>query len=170
MRLIGSTQNLSMHFVLNKFYAPDNHVCLIVQLYCSSIILWKILMGLDIMNWLILINFKLKLMLTKQPLPSKNRLARSIQILQVSFLQDLQDLVQNLASLALKMKLFLQDMKNLARILQENFARKFSCKILIKSCKKIILQFFLARFLQDFLYLARKASFLVQDLQDLYKI
>ena len=34
-----------------------------------------------------------------------------------------------------------------------------------KSCEKIILQFFLARF---FLYLARKASFLVQDLvQDL---
>ena len=48
------------------------------------------------------------------------------------------------------MKLFLQDIK----ILQE-------------SCKKIILQIFLARFLQDFSYLARKASFLVQDLQDL---
>ena len=38
------------------------------------------------------------------------------------------------------------------------------------SCKKIILQFFLARFLQDFLYLARNASFLVQDLQDMCKI
>ena len=66
-----------------------------------------------------------------------------------------------IASLELKMKLFLQDMKNLARILQEKFAIIFSCKILIKSCKKFILQFFLARFL----YLARKASFLVQDLQ-----
>ena len=59
--------------------------------------------------------------------PSKNRLARNIKILQVFFLQDLaqdlaqnlaQDLAQNLANLALKMKLFLQDMKNLARILQ----------------------------------------------------
>ena len=38
---------------------------------------------------------------------------------------------------------------------------------MIKSCKKSILQFFLARFLHNFLYLARKASFLVQDLQDL---
>ena len=47
--------------------------------------------------------------------PSKNGLARNMHILQ--------DLAQNLASLALKMKLFLQDMKNLARILQENFAR-----------------------------------------------
>ena len=55
--------------------------------------------------------------------PSKNHLARNIQIFQVFFLQDLQDLAQNLASLALKMKLFLQDMKNLARILQENFER-----------------------------------------------
>ena len=51
--------------------------------------------------------------------PSKNRLARNIQILQVFTLQDLQDLALNLASLALKMKLFLQDIKNLARILQE---------------------------------------------------
>ena len=54
---------------------------------------------------------------------SKNRLAKNIQILQVFFLQDLQDLALNLAILALKMKLFLQDMKNLARILQEKFAR-----------------------------------------------
>ena len=56
-------------------------------------------------------------------IPSKNRLARNIQILQVFFLQDLQDLALNLASLALKMKLFMQDMKYLARILQEKFAR-----------------------------------------------
>ena len=55
--------------------------------------------------------------------PSKNHLARNIQILQVFFLQDLQDLTQNLASLAIKMKLFLQDMKNLARILQEKIVR-----------------------------------------------
>ena len=48
--------------------------------------------------------------------PSKNHLARNIQILQVFFLQDL---ALYLASLALKMKLFLQDMKNLA-----NLARK----------------------------------------------
>ena len=56
-------------------------------------------------------------------LPSKNRLARNIQILQVFFLQDLQDFALNLASLALTMQLFLQDMKNLARILQEKIAR-----------------------------------------------
>ena len=55
--------------------------------------------------------------------PSKNHLARNIQILQVFFLQDLQDLVLNLASLALKMKLFLQELKNLARILQEKIVR-----------------------------------------------
>ena len=76
--------------------------------------------------------------------PVKNRLERNIQILQVFLLQDLQDLALNLTSLALKMKLFLQDMKNLARKMQDNF---------------------LARFLQDFSYLARKALFLVQDLQ-----
>ena len=46
-----------------------------------------------------------------------------MQILQVFFLQDLQDLAVNLASLALKMKHFLQDLRNLARILQEKFAR-----------------------------------------------
>ena len=59
-------------------------------------------------------------------IPSKNRLARNIQVLQVFFLQDLQDLQDlalNLASRALKMKLFLQDMRNLARILQEKFVR-----------------------------------------------
>ena len=32
---------------------------------------------------------------------------------------------------------------------------------------KVVLQIFLARFLQDLSYLARKASFLVQDSQDL---
>ena len=56
-------------------------------------------------------------------IPSKNRLARNMQILQVFFLQDLQDLALNLASLALKMKLFLQDIKNLARILQEKIVK-----------------------------------------------
>ena len=56
-------------------------------------------------------------------------LARNIQILQVFFLQDLQDLALNIASLALKMKLVLQDIK----ILQE-------------SCKKILKIIFL----QDF--------------------
>ena len=44
---------------------------------------------------------------------------------------------------------FLQD---LIKVLQENY-----------------LKIFLARFLQDPLYLARKATFLVQDLQDLMK-
>ena len=38
-------------------------------------------------------------------------------VLQVFFLQDLQDLALNLATLALKIKLFLQDIK----ILQDNF-------------------------------------------------
>ena len=54
---------------------------------------------------------------------------------------------------------FLVRYKNLAR----KIARYFSCKILIKSCKKIILQVLLERFL----YLAIKASLLVQDLEDL---
>ena len=35
-------------------------------------------------------------------IPSNNRFARNIQILQVFFLQDLQDLAQNLAILALR--------------------------------------------------------------------
>ena len=61
-------------------------------------------------------------------LPGKNHLARSIQVLQVFLLQDLQDLALNLVSLALKMKLFLQELKNLALILQE-LARK-NCKII----------------------------------------
>ena len=59
-------------------------------------------------------------------IPSKNCLARNIQILQVFFLEDL---ALNLASLALKMKLFLQDMKNLARKLSYNFFLQDSCKI-----------------------------------------
>ena len=66
MCLIGSTQNWSMRFAQNKLHALDYYVCLIIRLYCSSI--WRILMGLDIMNRLILINCKVKLMLTKQPL------------------------------------------------------------------------------------------------------
>ena len=39
--------------------------------------------------------------------------------MQVFFLHDLQDLALNVASLALKMKLFLQDMKNPERMLQK---------------------------------------------------
>ena len=99
--------------------------------------------------------------------PSKNRLVRIIHILQVFFLQDLQDLAQNLASLALKMKLFLsryeKSCKNLARkfckivflqefdhILQENYLTNFSCKFLARffvSCKKsFIFSARLARF------------------------
>ena len=93
----------------------------------------------------------------------KNCLARNIQIWQVFFLQDL---TQNLASLALKMKLFLQDMKNLARkfckiiflqdfdqTMQENYPTIFSCKILARffvSCKKsFIFSVRLARHVQD---------------------
>ena len=44
-----------------------------------------------------------------------------MEILQVFFLRDLQDL----ASLALKMKLFLQDIENFARILQEKLQDNF---------------------------------------------
>ena len=61
-------------------------------------------------------------------IPSKNRLARNIRILQGFSLQDLQDLALNLASLALKMKLFLQDVKVLQesckKSLQDNFLAK----------------------------------------------
>ena len=94
-------------------------------------------------------------------LASKNRLARNIHILQVFFLQDLHDLEQNLASLALKMKLFFARYENSCK----NLVRKF-CKISFLQDFDHILQEnyltnFLARFLQDFLYLARKASFLV---------
>ena len=48
-------------------------------------------------------------------------------------------------------------MRNLARILQEKFVRKLSYNIFLQDS---------SGFLQDFLYLARKASLLVQDLQD----
>ena len=58
-------------------------------------------------------------LVSRMLLPSKNRLARNIHILQVFFLQDLQDL----ASLALKMNLSLQNIKLLARILQEKIVR-----------------------------------------------
>ena len=79
-----------------------------------------------------------------------------MQILQVLFLQDLQDLALNLANLALIMKLFLQDeqsCKNLAR----------------KTCKIIFLQDYDQILHENYLTisLARKASFLVQDMQDL---
>ena len=57
--------------------------------------------------------------------PSKNRLARNIQTLQVFFLQNLQVLALNLASLAIKMKLFLQHMKNVARICKKNLQDNF---------------------------------------------
>ena len=46
-----------------------------------------------------------------------------MQILQVFVLQDLQDLALNLVSFALKMKLFLQDIKTLAGIFQEKNSR-----------------------------------------------
>ena len=100
-----------------------------------------------------------------------------MQILQVIFLQDLQDLAQNLAlsyKSCTKMKLFLQDIKsckNLVtkickiiflqdfdQILQENYLTIFSCKIVIRffiSCKKsFIFSASLERNVQD----------LVQDL------
>ena len=99
--------------------------------------------------------------------PSKNHLARNIQFLQVFFLQALQDLSQNLATLALKMKLFLQDMNNLAgkickiiflqefdQILQENYRMIFLARFFV-SCKKSFT--FSARYVQD----------LVQDLTSL---
>ena len=73
--------------------------------------------------------------------PSENHLARNMQVLQVFFLQDLQDLALNLASFALQMSLFLQELKNLALIWQEKTARQFSCKIRLKSCKKIMMIF-----------------------------
>ena len=81
-------------------------------------------------------------------------------------LQDLQDLAQNLASLALNMKLFLQDIKNLARILK-NLARKICKMIFLQDLIKILQKIVLQIFLQDSSYLARKASFLVQDLASL---
>ena len=100
--------------------------------------------------------------------------------MKVIFLQDLQDLALNIASLALKLKFFLQDIK----ILQESFKKNcriiFSCKTLIRSSKKIFLQLFLARFFiscrKSFILpsknrLARNIQvlqvFFLQDLQDL---
>ena len=102
-------------------------------------------------------------------IPSKNHLARNIQILQVFFLQDLQDLAQNLARCALKMKLFLQDIKslqeshkkimqdiflarflsNLARKLSYNFFLQDSCKIFVSCKKSFIFSARLARYVQD---------------------
>ena len=80
------------------------------------------------------------------------------------------------------MKLFLQDMKNLARILQENFARKF-CKIIFLQGFDHILQenyltIFSCKFLsgffvsckKSFIFSARLARYvqdLVQDLASL---
>ena len=58
--------------------------------------------------------------------PSKNRLAKNMQVLQVFFLQDFQDIALNLAHILQvlpKMNLFLQEVKNLVIILQEKFAR-----------------------------------------------
>ena len=59
----------------------------------------------------------------------------------------------------------------------KNLARQFSCKIVIKSCKKIILQFFLEDFCMSFYILhknfifsarlARYVQYLVQDLANL---
>ena len=68
--------------------------------------------------------------------PSKNCLARNMPVLEVFFVQDLQNVALNLASLALKMKLFLQDII-----------------ILEEPCKKKLQDNFLARFLSN---LARK--------------
>ena len=79
--------------------------------------------------------------------PGKTVLQK-VKILLVFFLQDLQDLALNLASLALKWS--------------------FSCKIwkiLQESCKKLQ-----DNVLARFCILARKVSFLVQDFQDMCKI
>ena len=78
-----------------------------------------------------------------------------MQILQVFFLQDL---ALSLASLALKIKLFLQDINNLARILQEKFK-----KIFLQDFDYILqenyLTIFLAISLQDFYVLQEKLHF-----------
>ena len=79
-----------------------------------------------------------------------------MQVLQVFFLQDLQDLALNLARLALKMKIFARTEKSCSDLQDFNHI-------------KIILQFFLqvlARSVQHFSIFARKAPFLVQVLQD----
>ena len=79
----------------------------------------------------------------------------------------------NLVSLALKMKLFLQDIKTL----QEKITRQFSCKTLIKSYKKVILHFFLqdsckiVYILQEKLHFSARIARYVQDsVQDLASI
>ena len=85
-----------------------------------------------------------------------------MQILLVFFLQGLQGLALNLAHILQKMKLLLQDLKIFARVLQEkivnNFLARFDQSLARKLCYN---------FLQDFSYLTRKASILVQDLQDI---
>ena len=92
-------------------------------------------------------------------------LARNMQALQVIFLQNLQDLALNLARLALKMKLLLQEIKskNLQERLQDRFLARFDsfifstslARLSARSCKfsKILLAriaYFLSRlFLLD---------------------
>ena len=81
-------------------------------------------------------------------------------------MQNLQDLALN----ALKMKLFLQGIN----IVPKNLAGKI-CKIIFlqdfdQTLQENYVTIFLARFLQEFLNLARKASFLMQGLQDMRKI
>ena len=66
----------------------------------------------------------------------------------------------------IKNEAFLAKYKNLAR---KNFKIIF-LQDLIKILQENYLAFYLAIFLQDFLYLARKASFLAQDLQGMCTI
>ena len=74
-------------------------------------------------------------------MPSKNHLARKMQVLQGFFLEAL-----NLTSLAQKMKLFLQELKNLTLILKE-LARK-NCKIIfLQDMIKMLQENYLAIFL-----------------------
>ena len=68
----------------------------------------------------------------------------------------------DLASLALQNNVvFLQDVKNLAKILQE---KNFLATVYQNLARNLFCKFFM----QEFSYLARKASFLVQDLQEKY--
>ena len=55
-------------------------------------------------------------LLKSNNIPNKNRLVRNIQILQVFFLQDLQDLALNLASLARKASFSVQDLQDMYNI------------------------------------------------------
>ena len=68
------------------------------------------------------------------------------------------------------MKLFLQDIN----IVPKNLAGKICNIIFLQDFDQILQEnyvtIFLARFLQEFLNLARKASFLMQGLQDMRKI